>query len=93
MVTQVAAIQSVTEPLHRSQSDAGSLLADLLDQMSRDLDVTQQRQLADVLLQYSDLFPVPGSPLTGHTDAVEHEIVTGDGSPIRWHPVGCLLRR
>ena len=89
MVTQVSVIQSVTEPLHRPQSDAGSLpvhLCDLLDQMSRDLDVTQQRQLADVLLQYSDLFPVPGSPLTGHTDAVEHKIVTGEGSPIRCAP-------
>ena len=27
---------------------------------SQDLDTTQQRHLADVLLQYSDLFPVPG---------------------------------
>ena len=89
MVAQVSAIQSVTEPLHRPQSGAGSLpvhLRDLLDQRSRDLDVTQQLQLADVILQYSDLFPVPGSPLTGHTDAVVHEIVTGDGSPIRCAP-------
>ena len=49
MVTQVSAIQSVAEPLRRSQSDAGSLpvhLRDLLDQTSRDLDITQQRQLA-----------------------------------------------
>ena len=59
-VTQVSAIQSVTEPLRRPQSDAGSLpvhLRVLLDQTSRDLDVTQQHQLADVLLQYSDIFP------------------------------------
>ena len=89
MVTQVSAIQSVTEPLRRSHSDAGSLPVhhrDILDQTSRDMNVTLQRQLADVLLQYSDIFPVPGSPLTGHTDAVEHEIVTGDGSPIRCAP-------
>ena len=33
-----------------------------------------------------DLFPTPGSTLTGHTDAVEHEIDTGDGSPIRCAP-------
>ena len=38
------------------------------------------------LLQYSDLFPTPGSTLTGHTDAVEHEIYTGDSSPIRCAP-------
>ena len=46
----------------------------------------QQRQLAGVLLRYTDLFPIPGSTLTGHTDAVEHEIDTGDGSPIRCAP-------
>ena len=81
----VSAIQSIMEPLHRPQGSADSLpahLRDLLDQTSQDLDTTQQRHLADVLLQYSDLFPVPGSTLTGHTDALEHEIDTGDSSPI-----------
>ena len=63
-------------------------LRDLLDQTSRDIDDTQQRQLAGVLLRYSDFLPVPGSTLTGHTDAVEHEANTRDGSPIR-----CALRR
>ena len=70
---------------YRSDCGQNSLpahLRDLLDQISRDLDTTQQRRLADVLLQYSDLFPTPGSTLTGHTDAVEHEIDTGDSSPI-----------
>ena len=89
MIAQVSAIQSITEPLHRPQGDADSLpahLRDLLDQTSRDLDATQQRRLADVLLQYSDLFPTPGSTLTGHTDAVEHEIDTGDRLPIRCAP-------
>ena len=61
-------------------------LHDLLDQTSRDLDSTQRRQLAGVLPTYSDLFPVLGSTLTGHTDAVDHEIDTGDGSPIRCTP-------
>ena len=62
-------------------------LRDLLDQTSRDLDLDMlQRQLAGVLLRYSDLFPIPGSTLTGHTDAVEHEIDTGDGSTIRCAP-------
>ena len=84
MIAQVSAIHSITEPLHRPQVDANLLsahLRDLLDQTSRDLDITQQRRLADVLLQYSDLFPTPGSTLTGHTDAMEHEIDTGDSSP------------
>ena len=89
MIAQVSAIQSITEPLHRPQVDTDSLpahLRDLLDQTSRDLDIAQQRRLADVLLHYSDLFPTPGSTLTGHTDAVEHEIDTGDSSPIRCAP-------
>ena len=84
MIAQVSAIQSIMEPLHRPQVDVGSLpahLRDLLDQTSRDLDIAQQRRLADVLLHYSELFPTPGSTLTGHTDAMEHEIDTGDSSP------------
>ena len=85
MVTQVSAIQSVTETTDRPPCGFKLLpmhLHVLLDQMSRDLDDMQQRQLAGVILCYTDLFPIPGSTLTGHTNAVEHEIDTGDGSPI-----------
>ena len=42
--------------------------------------------MASTLLQFTDLFPVPGSPLTGHTDAVEHSIDTGTTTPIRCAP-------
>ena len=79
MLAHISAIHSVTEPRCRASCSSDSVpthLHDLLDQTSRDLDGTQQRQLASVLLQYSDLFPVPGSTLTGHTDAVEHELDT-----------------
>ena len=58
----------------------------LIDQTCRDLDLAQRCRLAAVLLKYSDIFPVPGSPLTGHTDAVEHDINTGDRPPIRCAP-------
>ena len=89
MFTQVSAIQAVAKDADRSSRDTGSLplhLRDLLDQTSRDLDENQQRQLAGVLLCYTDLFPTPGSTLTSYTDAVEHEIDTGDGSQIRCAP-------
>ena len=89
MVTQVSTIQAVTEATDRSPCSSESLpihLRDLLDQTSQDLDEIQKRQLAGVLLRYMDLFPTPGSTLTGHTDAVEHEIDTGDGEPIRYVP-------
>ena len=76
MVAQISAIQSISEPHCRASCSDYSLpthLQDLLDQTSRDLDGTQQRQLGTVF-QYLDLFPVPGSTLTGQTDAVEHEM-------------------
>ena len=84
MVAQISAIQYITEPHCQASCSDDSLpthLQDLLDQTSRDLDGTQQRQLASMLLKYSDLFPVPGSTLTGHTDAVQHEIDTCTMSP------------
>ena len=61
-------------------------LQGLLDQTSQDLDGSQRGQLARTLLQFVDLFPVPGSALTGHTDAVEHTIDTGHSTPIRCAP-------
>ena len=61
-------------------------LQDLVDQTSGDLDGDQRRRLAEVLLEYADIFPVPGYPLTGHTEAVEHDINTGDRSPMRCAP-------
>ena len=94
MVAQISAIQSATEHLCRPSCSSDSLpthLHDLLDQTSRDLDGTQQRHLASVLLQFSDLYPVPGSTLTGHTDAVEHEIDTVHLYAV--HPAGCYLRK
>ena len=61
-------------------------LQDLHDKASDDLDELQRGQLAERLLEFVDLFPVPGSTLTGHTDAVEHNINTGDSRPIRCAP-------
>ena len=63
-------------------------LQGLLDRTSQDLDDLQRGQLAETLLEFVDLFPMTGSTLTGHTDAVEHAIDTGDSLPIR-----CALRR
>ena len=89
MITQVTAIQSVTDDPIRPQGETGELpyhLQDLIDQTSGDLDTRQRHRLAEVLLEYADIFPVPGEPLTGHTDAVEHDINTGDRPPIRCAP-------
>ena len=61
-------------------------LQSMLDLTSESLDSVQKGQLANTLLQFGDLFPVPGSALTGHTDAVEHTIDTGATAPIRCAP-------
>ena len=61
-------------------------LQDLVEQTCRDLDPTQRHRLATILSEYSEIFPVPGAPLTGHTDAVEHDINMGDRPPIRCAP-------
>ena len=58
----------------------------LLDRASHDFDDLQIGQLVETLLEFVDLFPVPGSSLTGHTNAVEHDIDTGDTLPIRCAP-------
>ena len=89
MIAQVTAIQSVTDDRIRLRGVTGELphhLRDLVDQTSGDLDGDQRRRLAEVLLEYADIFPVPGDPLTGHKDAVEHDINTGDRSPVRCAP-------
>ena len=61
-------------------------LQELLRRTSGDLDSVQKNQLASTLLEFVDLFPTPGSTLTGHTDAVEHNTDTGDSQPIRCAP-------
>ena len=85
----VSAIQPVMDkPLHAScnPSMLPDHLRNMLDLTSENLDGGQRSQLASTLLQFTDLFPVPGSALTGHKDAVEHTIDTGATAPIRCAP-------
>ena len=89
MVAQVSAIQPVMDRPSRTSCDPLMLpdhLQRLLDLISQDLDNFQRGQLASMLLQFVALFPMPGSALTGHTDAVEHTIDTGSSAPIRCAP-------
>ena len=86
MIAQVSAIQPVMDQPSRASCDPSMLpdhLQSMLDLTSNDLDSVQRGQLASTLLQFVELFPVPGSALTGHTDAVEHTIDTGASAPIR----------
>ena len=89
MIAQVSAIQLVMDKTMHASYDPAMLpdhLQDMLNLTSENLDSVQKGQLANTLLQFTDLFPVPGSALTGHTDAVEHSIDTGTTTPIRCAP-------
>ena len=89
MIAQVSAIQPAMDGRSHASCDPATLpehLQDLLERTSGDLDDRQRSQLAGTLLRFVDLFPIPGSTLTGHTDAVEHNIDTGDCRPVRCAP-------
>ena len=90
MIAQVTAIQPVMDQPSRPPVDPSMLpehLRDLLDRTSECLEDIQRSQLAETLLEFVDMFQVPGSDLTGHTEAVEHTIDTGDSLPVH-----CALR-
>ena len=96
MIAQVTAIQSVTDDRIQRRGVTGELphhLRDLVDQTSGDLDGDQRRRLAEVLLEYADIFPVPGDPLTGHTDAVDLTSIWVTGHPSGVPHVACHPRR
>ena len=89
MISQVSAIQPTMDRLPHTSCGPVTLpehLQGLLERASSDLDNLQKSQLANTLLEFVDLFPIPGSALTGHTDAVEHTIDTGDSPPVRCAP-------
>ena len=88
MIAQVSAIHPM-DHLPRPACDPSALpdhLRGLLVRTSGDLDDLQKNQLTNTLMEFVDLFPIPGSALTGHTDAVEHTINTSDTPPIRCAP-------
>ena len=60
-------------------------LVSVLDTAS-ELTSDQRARAATLLTKHVHTFPAPGSPITGRTDAVVHEIDTGSTRPIRCNP-------
>ena len=81
-IAPVVSIQTV-----RSSSEISRLppvpshVEDML--LSDDLTSEQRLRARSMLAQFGDVFPVPGEPITGHTNAVQHDIDTDDTRPIR----------
>ena len=72
---------------HRYPRDEGECtlpphLIYVLDAAS-DLTSDQRTRAADLLAKHINTFPAPGTPITGRTDTVVHEIDTGSTRPMR----------
>ena len=55
----------------------------------------ERATLRDILHTYTQVFPAPGEPVTGRTTAVQHDIETNGGRPVRFSPevnTQCLKR-
>ena len=92
MIAQVSVIQPTTNKRRHTSCDPATFpehLQELLRRTSGDLDSAQKNQLASTLLEFVDLFPIPGSALTGHTDAVDAVDAPRRMSPqkIKWEEV------
>ena len=87
-VEEIQAIQNIgTRETERSAGECAlpPHLLDVLDAAS-DLTSDQRACAADLLAKHINTFPAPGTPITGRTDAVVHEIDTGSTRPIRCNP-------
>ena len=87
-VEEIQAIQNIGT--HETERSAGECalpphLLDVLDAAS-DLTSDQHAQSADLLAKHIHTFPAPGTPITGRTEAVVHEIDPGSTRPIRCNP-------
>ena len=87
-VEEIQAIQNIgTCKTERSAGECAlpPHLLDVLDAAS-DLTSDQRARAADLLAKHIHTFPAPGTPITGRTEAVVHEIDTRSTRPIRCNP-------
>ena len=87
-VEEIQAIQCIGS--RETQRGAGECalpphLTDVLD-AATELTSDQRARAADLLAKHVNTFPAPGTPITGRTEAVMHDIDTGSTRPIRCNP-------
>ena len=87
-VEEIQAIQHIGS--RETQRGAGECalpphLTDVLD-AATELTSDQRARAADLLAKHVNTFPAPGTPITGRTEAVMHDIDTGSTRPIRCNP-------
>ena len=82
-VTPISAITTTPDKTTPSL-DLDSTLWDTVKRSTTELDDKQQQDLHRLLSQYHDIFAVDEHDL-GHTNAIKHQINTGNSPPIRQH--------
>ena len=76
-VKEIQAIQNIEVLARRNEAQENARSHHTSDQRAR---------AADLLAKHIHTFPAPGTPITGRTEAVVHEIDTGSTRPIRCNP-------
>ena len=87
-VEEIQAIQHIGSRETGIQTEEGALPPHLIDVLNAATELTanQRAREAHLLAKHVKTFPAPGSPITGRTEAVMHDIDTGSTRPIRCNP-------
>ena len=87
-VEEIQAIQKVSLRVTDRSEGEDALPPHLISVLDAATELTedQRARAAALLAKHVNTFPAPGSPITGQTNAVVHEIDTGSTRPIRCNP-------
>ena len=87
-VEEIQAIQNIGSRETEMQSEECALPPHLMDVLdaATELTTNQRARAAHLLAKHVKTFPAPGTPITGRTEAVMHDIDTGSTRPIRCNP-------
>ena len=87
-VEEIQAIQHIGSRETESHAEECALPPHLIDVLdaATELTANQRAHAAHLLAKHIKTFPAPGTPITGRTEAVMHDIDTGSTRPIRCNP-------
>ena len=85
---EIQAIQHIGSRETETHTEEGALPPHLIDVLdaATELTTNQRARAATLLAKHVKTFPAPGTPITGRTEAVMHDIDTGSTRPIRCNP-------
>ena len=87
-VEEIQAIQHIGSRETEINTEEGALPPHLIDVLdaATELTANQRARATTLLAKHVKTFPAPGTPITGRTEAVMHDIDTGSTRPIRCNP-------